>query len=403
MNDFLYLGKQPIIGLDSKIFAYELLFRDDRVNEAKFSDSKEATAKLLNTLLNNMGLNSILGDKLGFVNVDERILLDDAIMAVPKDKIVLEILSSTKVTKELIEKIQKLKKSGFNFALNIEINESFKESFEKIFDFISYVKIDLTEFNRGKIAKYIKESKSENISFIAEKVEMEDDYNWALESGFEYFQGYFFQKPTVVKAKGIEPHVSHLLELIRVVNSEDNLSKVAQKFADSPTLIVNLLSYLNSALFFTSKRISSIKQAISLIGRKQLLAWLTLFLYSNIKDNKFSEALFNSSLYRAKMMKKLAIKKGYENLKDEAFLIGALSLLDTMLNLEMESILSKLNLEEGINLALLSREGVLGELLSRVEQIECLRDSDFYTISKLLNISQTELSNLTIDVETLNK
>lgn len=71
MNKNVFIGRQPILNRDQEIIAYELLFRDSLdENSARFDDDVLATSRVMVTVLSSIGVNRVLGDKLGFVNLD---------------------------------------------------------------------------------------------------------------------------------------------------------------------------------------------------------------------------------------------------------------------------------------------------------------------------------------------
>ena len=78
MHNFLYIAKQPIFGRDQHIFGYELYYRNND-KTMSLPEKRLATASVLVNALNQLGLNSLVGDALAFVNIDEKILLTDII------------------------------------------------------------------------------------------------------------------------------------------------------------------------------------------------------------------------------------------------------------------------------------------------------------------------------------
>ena len=90
-----FIGRQPILNRDGKCIAYELLYRSKGDKEAIFEDDTRATTRVIINLVHNMGVSSIIGDKMGYINVDDHTLLSDALLSVPKDQFIFEILEYT--------------------------------------------------------------------------------------------------------------------------------------------------------------------------------------------------------------------------------------------------------------------------------------------------------------------
>lgn len=82
--------------------AYELLFRSSHGhNAAVIVDDFAATAQVVVRAFAEFGLASVLGDCLGYLNVDERFLSSDLIELLPRDRVVLEVLETVEMTLKL--------------------------------------------------------------------------------------------------------------------------------------------------------------------------------------------------------------------------------------------------------------------------------------------------------------
>ncbi len=132
----MFIGKQPIVDVDGKTFAYEILFRAGDKNGAFVNDNKFATARVLVNTLNNLGIQNLLEDCRGFINVDEKIILDDVVEMIPSDKFVLEILETTKIDDLLIERVKHLQKKGYIFAIDdMDLTDKMIEEFRNLYTY----------------------------------------------------------------------------------------------------------------------------------------------------------------------------------------------------------------------------------------------------------------------------
>lgn len=153
------------------------------------------------------------------------------------------------------------------------------------------------------------------------------------------------------------------------------------------------LSYvkINSVELGIREPISSLRHAMSLLGRQSLKQWILLFLYADATGPMFSEPILLSALFRAKMMNCLA-SCTIASMQDEAFLTGLISLFDVMFGSPMSDILSGVNLDESILSALIEREGTLGEMLDLVISIEEERFSNIQVSMAKLGIDEDKLN-----------
>lgn len=384
MNVHTYVGRQPIFDKNGHSFAYELLYRScDISNAATFEDNSKATARVIVNLIHNLGVKTIIGQKMGFINVDETILFSDALLLLPKEHFKFEILEHTKVTLALYERIKHLHGLGYRFLLDdFSCTDAMIKQYEPIFPYIDMLKLDILAIGINNLASALSKIQKYNLTLLAEKIETYDEYKACLAFPFSYFQGYFFEKPIVLSGKKIEPNTANAMRLINCIHETDDIKHISQKFSMCPDLVYNLLRHVNSGAYHFKQQISNIGQMITLLGPKKLLSWLGLFLYGTPKNVPFGEELFNNAKFRAKFMESLALKCQNKDLASRAFLTGSLSLIDAYLNISMEEFLHELHLDHEICSALLERKGILGELLWLAKEMNHSNDID-ETISKL--------------------
>ncbi|MDD5717996.1 MAG: EAL domain-containing protein [Sulfuricurvum sp.] len=371
MQPEIFLGRQPIFTDQGKCFGYELLHRNKDQNSAVIDDDAKATARVIINTVHNIGYSSIIADKIGFINVDDHTLLGDALFSLPKDKFIFEILEYTKMSVAIVERIQYLYEQGYRFAIDDFCCRSANiEYFKLLFPYIDIIKIDLLMTHEVSIEAMMDKFRPYGMKLLAEKVENMEIFERCKKAGFSYFQGYFFEKPTIISGKKIEPSMMNVIDLINTFYITSDIDVITEKFSRYPELTFNLLRYINSAAFSFHSKISSIKQILTLLGPSRLRSWLGLFLYAGTKEHLFQEAILEAAMFRGKMMQDLVQACNKGELADEAFLIGSLSLIDTYMQVEMGSILENIHLGTSIKNALLNREGYLGKLLSVVEKLE---------------------------------
>lgn len=398
----VFIGRQPILDTEGKCIAYELLYRNaiDSAG-AVFSDDCQATARVMINLVHNIGLSTIIGGKIGFVNVDEKIIMSDILDSLPKEKFIFEILEYTQVTHELVEKVAHLHTLGYRFALDdFSCSHENIDFFRLLFPYVDIVKIDLLATDSSEIEALPVKFKEYNVKLLAEKVEDTETFERCRDAGFDYFQGYFFEKPTIITGKKIEPSVFNAIELINALHATEDVQSAYEKFTLSPDLTYNLLRYINSAEFHFHHEITSIRQILHLLGPSRLRSWLGLFLYAGSENQLlFREAIIEAAKFRANLMCKLVAAHGRPELSDEAFLIGSLSLIDTFLQISMEEILGKIRLSGLAVDALLRREGYLGKFLSIAEKLETTKkiDTVIRNLAPKINLTPDHLYTIYTD------
>ncbi len=363
----VFIGRQPIINRNKKIFGYELLFRSSMVSDAKVLNNIKATANVIVNALNNVGLKRLIGEKKGFINVDTEILESGIFDLLPKENMVLEILETVELTDNIVELCRRLREEGYQLALDDFV---YGEPLSPVMSATNYVKMDLPMYNRQSLTEVVDQLKKYPIKLIAEKVETKEDFEFCYSLGFDYFQGYFFAKPSVVTAKSLSSPIG-LIELSRSLSREDEFYIIEALFKKNPELNYKLLKFMNSAAFYTSEKITSLRQSLALLGYRNLQKWVMLLLFAGEGGDFRLSPLLERAALRGRIMELLAKKISNDPvIADSAFMTGVLSLIDILLELPIANILKEFNLSQDINNALIHREGFLGTLILIVEMLE---------------------------------
>ncbi|KTF16209.1 EAL and HDOD domain-containing protein [Pseudoalteromonas sp. H105] len=365
---YFYAARQPILDRDKALIGYELLFRDGVDNVFPNIDGDEATSRLIEGSQFNFGLEDLTDDKPAYINFTLDTLQKGYPTLLGKDQIVVEILETIQPGKRLLAIVKDLKEKGYTLALDDYIHQPVWRHF---YPYIDIIKIDFLSCKLETINQIIEEIKPfPQIKLLAEKVETYEKYQLALDLGFTYFQGFFFSKPEMVQSKSLPPSQMALAELLYETSSMDiNLKKITDVFERDVTLSYKLLRYTNSAAFKRRAEISTIKQALIVLGVQEIKKFLSLLFAAQVAADKPAE-LIRLSLTRARFTELLAIE--HHKIKDTgmAFLTGMMSLMDAILDESMESVMKKLPLSNDIKDALIEDKGTLAQYLRLVKLYE---------------------------------
>jgi len=72
-----FVARQPIYDRRLDVFGYEMLFRAADVETAEFTDDNAATASTIVTTIADIGLESLVGNRICFVNVTREFILNE--------------------------------------------------------------------------------------------------------------------------------------------------------------------------------------------------------------------------------------------------------------------------------------------------------------------------------------
>ena len=371
-NEF-FLGRQSILDRNQDLAGFELLFRSGQKNSAQVMDDVFATSSVISHAFNELGFKTVLGKYRGYINVSETLLMGDLIELLPKDQVVIELLETIEIDAEIVERCKYLKSAGYMLALD-DFNH-YSEHFEPLRSFVDVIKVDLKQVSQTDLAEILGHLKEWPAQLLAEKVDNRDEAQQCMDLGFDLFQGYYFAKPIIITGKRLSHAELELMRLIGMVSVEADTDKIEQVFKQNPGLSFNLLRLANCAASGAHKKIVSVRHAILELGRRPLHRWLQMLLFTNNKEASFPNPLLQLAATRGKFMELLAqqVDSNNKELEDEAFMVGIMSLMDTLLSMPLAEIISPLNAPAEVRDALMSRSGPLGKMLQLIEHLENIK------------------------------
>lgn len=197
-ND-IFLGRQPIVDRRQHLVAYELLYRSGRMATAEVRDDAAATAEVMRQAFRRIGIDTVLGECAGFVNVDAEMLFSRRVEALPTDRVVLELLETVVVDERIVSRCRELKRRGFRLALDDFYACS--ERYEPLLEFADIVKIDVPQLDPESLAALVEKLKLYPGRLLAEKVESWERARECLALGFDLFQGFVFARPSILQSQ----------------------------------------------------------------------------------------------------------------------------------------------------------------------------------------------------------
>lgn len=369
-NEEFYLGRQPILDSQQQLLAYELLFRSGRQNSALVSDQVQATATVVTNAFSELAVGDALGPYRGFINVDREFLFSDMIELLPQDAVMLELLETIAPDDDVVARVRELRDRGFQFALDDIVG--LDAGYDELLTLVEVVKVDLQPIDEAQVRAIVARVKPTGARLLAEKVDSREQMEFCRALGFELFQGYYFAKPTVIAGRKLDHSQLALMRLTTLLLEDADTAELEKIFKQEPGLTVNLLRLTNSVASGVRTRITSLRHAITVLGRRQLQRWLQLLLFANQHGGSASP-LLQLAATRGRLMELLAdkLRSRPPELPEQAFMTGIMSLMPTLLSLPMADILAQLPVSPAMAKALDdAREGTLGQLLQIAEASE---------------------------------
>lgn len=387
----VFVARQPIFDNRLEVFGYELLFRSGRDNFSSFDDGDQATRLTVSNALNIMGLNDLVAGKKAFVNITRELLLQEFHTVMPRSQAVIELLENVEPDAEVIKACEAVRADGYLLALDDFV---FAPKFEPLLAIADIVKVDFRISGAEERRDVVQRFKRPGLSFLAEKVEGPEEFEEAVSIGYKYFQGYFFAKPKIVEGHDISG-VQHkyMMLLQKVYSPEVNFDEVQNLIKSDSSLSVKLLKYLNSAGLGLREKISTIKQALVLLGEKPLRKWASLVAMTLIGELKPPE-LGRLSLARAEFCELLCNDLAMSGRELDMFMLGLLSAFDAMLDCPLEEVLAHIPLAADVKETLLGGSGKLGKVYMMVQACERGDWKTACMLGRLLGVSDDRVNEV---------
>lgn len=385
-----FIGRQPIVDRAQAIVGYEMLFRASaEADTANIGDSMAADANVLVNTFTNMGAESLVGNKLAFINVEKELIAGNYLALLQPQGVVLELQLSVQQSPDLIGRVKALREEGYGIALDDFDANPQQAAFLPV---AQYVKLDVRSHGLERCGQLAKALTRFPVKKVAKKLENHAEFKFCKDANFDLFQGFYFAKPETVTARIVAPSFASIFHLLNQVRNGAEVADIETALKRDMTLSYKLLRYINSAGFGLSCEIQSFRHAVAILGYQKLYRWLTLLLLTADKSGRTAPALIKTAITRGRLMELLGEKHVTQAERDNLYVVGVFSMLDAILEMPMDSVLEQLNLPETVNDALLHSAGVFAPFLQLAVACEDPEMRDVSELAGLLGVSPQQLN-----------
>jgi EAL and modified HD-GYP domain-containing signal transduction protein len=353
------LARQPILAADGTLYAYELLHRDGPQDTAGTAASK--SARVVCELLGAIGLDRLAGDARVFVNFEQELLETDLPTILVPNRSVVEILEDVEPRPAVFATLAQLRQRGIEIAIDDFILQS---NLLPFLPHVDYVKIDILEAG-NQLESIVDMLKEHQVSLLAEKVETHEQFERCRVLGFHYFQGYYFARPEPMAKRSLGAmELSVLTLMAKLENRNVTSTQLTETISVDVALVHQILVLANSGAFYRGRPITSIHEALTMLGQNIIRQWAALLLLTRLGLHKPTE-LLKLAVTRARLCQTLGT--AHHELDPQAlFTAGLLSILDALFDRPMEAVLESLPLAAPLKAALCGRSvDALGTILRR--------------------------------------
>ena len=365
----VYFARQPIFDLNNKTYGYELLYRNQAgVNQYTGDNGDVSTADVINNAFLVDNVTSYLDGKKAFVNFTSNLIKRGVPTMISKDVLVVEVLESVLADMDVVRRCAELKDMGYTIALD---DYEYSPATDALFRLADIVKLDFRG-PRETMEKTAEMCLRKNKTMLAEKVETQLEVEYAKNMGCSYMQGFYFAKPLLITQKTNTPMARTFLHVLGLVYSpEPDYEEIASVISTDAVLAIRLLRLINIMYAGTGNKISTIHQALVLLGFDKLKEWVYLVGLQRLQKDTPDE-LIKLALFRAKFCESISkIVPGAYPQRKELYLMGLMSIVAGTTNKEdIEGILKELPVTDNIKNGLFGEEGLFGDIFRLVQHYE---------------------------------
>ena len=402
---YSYYARQPIFNLKNDAVAYELLYRDSLDNTSySFFNGDLASASVINTALFGGDPKLIFGGKKIYINFTEKLITNGIAYLLPAEDIVIEVLEDVRPTPEVVKALENLFHSGYKIALDDYVVNSDNEVF---LNYAYMVKIDFRD-SKEEIERTAEICRQRRIFILAEKVETQEDIDYAKSLGAVFFQGYYYEKPIIVTNNNLSPMQTTFMRLVSKLNDPSiSLREVSDIIQTDAALTLKFLRMVNFIRFDWMEKIQSVHQAVLIAGLNKTKEFIYFNSLSALNESGISETIL-TGFYRADFCWQLArvIKPNDKDFLDEMYLCGLMSIVIDHEFLGSDDVIEGLPLSDNIKSGLRLEDSLAGEILGtviaygkgnwdRVEQFRVANSIDKDEIARI-SLECIEHSNVVI-------
>jgi EAL and modified HD-GYP domain-containing signal transduction protein len=355
------IARQPIVDAEQAVVGYELFNRSQASNHHSLASD---VSMVLHSLAQG---GKILTDKRSdlFVNTTHEGLTGAHWDFLSPKRTVIEVPPVRGHAAEAIDALrpalQGLRERGFRLAFHYTVVSPQYQAWHGLADF---VKVDCSKLEPAKLKPLVHAVHNRTGALsVAEKVENAAQFDELRDTGFLFFQGYWFAQPEVVQTKALNPSQVAALQLYNLLRKDDvEIGAVEAAIKRDVSLGFNLLRIINAAAFGREQKVTSIRQAVALMGLEKLQKWAAMLVTA--KPGGRPTIFGTTAVVRARMMELLAEMLLPPEERERAFLIGLFSLLDRLLGCPMQEALALVAVDDPVSEALLQGGGPFADLLA---------------------------------------
>jgi EAL and modified HD-GYP domain-containing signal transduction protein len=359
------IARQAIHDRWTEVVGYALLLRTSGSSDVAITteDEERAATRVIVETFTGIGVAAIAGDHPAHVRVPRRFLLELHALALPPERVVLEVADPGPEDSALHTVLERLATQRYRISLVCEPRGPAPLELARL---VESVKLNVSELSDAELGTCVARFARVSDTLIATGVDTPSLRERCLAAGFDQLQGFFLSTADEVVA-GSAPPTERVGELrgLAGLYAQSTFEQLEQTISRDVGLSYRLLTYLNSAYFNLPRRVASVREALVLLGTQAVRRWATLIVLSDVRDTPHE--LTVTALVRARLCELIAREHPANDPPTEPeafFTVGLFSIVDAIAQAPMSELIDALPLSEDARAALVEQRGPMGDALA---------------------------------------
>lgn len=356
----IFVARQPIFDRNRQVVAYELLYRSGRL-QGVGGDPESIARKMVNNTMLGFGLDTLIGSLPGLFPASREFLCEEAYTVLPPKQAVLTIPRGVMADPVFVEACRRAVNAGYRLALAEFMPDA---GHADLLPLLAFVKTSYLANSPEERAHLLQRSAGLELRVITEHVLTYPDFQGALDEGGQLFLGNFFSQPELLSEKDIVVNDLRMAQLVAEIHKDElDIEALEHLIKSEVGLSLKLLRYLNSAGLGWRHEVTTIGQALRVLGARPTRKWASLVAMTMVGDHKPRE-LLQTSLLRGQLCEEIGAMVLGDSRRPELFLVGLLSSLDALLDKPLPILLEQMRLGKEITATLLGDPTPLRDCLT---------------------------------------
>jgi EAL and modified HD-GYP domain-containing signal transduction protein len=355
------IGRHAVHDPAGGVVGYELLF----TAEDPGPDADAAVTRAMTTAFGEFGLHRLGPRRTLFTNLTHAFVTGRAALPFGPHGVVLELLGELEADADVVDGAERLKRHGYRLAIDGYVGGA---EHARLLPLVDVVKVDVVAagVELDDLAAYVREQLP-GATLLADGVDSAAALDACRAAGFEYLSGPQVERPAPLRTARVNPSQLVSVRLLAALSDPDaGVGDLERIVSADPGLSLRVLGAVNS-VSGAGQEVRSLHQAIVLLGRRSLGAWVMLAALGGDPSSRREEMI--DVLARARTCELIGRRYGGVE-PSTAYAAGLLSGVVDAMGADVEQLVKGSGLGGGLASALIGHEGDLGTMLGEVEEFD---------------------------------